>query len=182
MVGYDWYQLHIIYKIIIVAAQRNISTYTIAHSSGLNTKSRKKKEKKREIHKIYRHTHTEAQSQPSGLVIDRWNWGQDILVLAWLWRHTSTRPLPESVLSYWFKQHGTPFLEELSIIICDVGWIQWASESALWMEVSWFISPWHQQPQHRWSQHMSSRLPVLKLNLKHVHIWIMKFPSNCYVN
>ena len=126
MVGYAWYQLHIIYEIIIVAAQRNISTYTIAHSSGLNTKSRKskklkrkKKKKERKIHKIYRHTHTEAQSQPSGLVLDRWNWGQDILVLAWVWRHTSTRPLPESVLSYWFKQHGTPFLEELSFVMLD---------------------------------------------------------------
>ena len=73
MVGYAWYQLHIIYKIIIVAAQRNISTYTIAHSSGLNTKSRKKKKKKGKFTK-YTDTHTHKIAPHNHNSISSWNW------------------------------------------------------------------------------------------------------------
>ena len=96
MVGYAWYQLHIIYEIIIVAAQRNISTYTIAHSSGLNTKSRKSKKLKKGKFTKYTDTHTEAQNQPSGLVIDRWNWKDRIY---WLWRGSGATQAPGHYLN-----------------------------------------------------------------------------------
>ena len=182
MVGYAWYQLHIIYKIIIVAAQRNISTYTIAHSSGLNTKSRKsKKIKKKKEHSQNIQTQTHRSTKPT-----IWSCHRSMkLRTGYIGSGMALAPHKHQAIT-WIRvvilvqtARDTIFRR---IIICDVVWIQWASESALWMEVSWFISPWHQHPQHRWSQHLSSRLPVLKLNLKHVHIWIMKFPSNCYVN